>query len=235
MVPLCHILSRVARMMDNRDPFHGFRYADDQPQPKPTAAFADDGLGAYEPATDRRPEPTALFTDGDLDVEIELGFVQGRAVPVGVTVRSRSVDGAVHTSALFTRRLKSIPFGALSDEARRIRKRDLADVASKEVTFVDSDGRTRASFAVAAAKREMAALQTPSVVGRPRLPLEEIEAAARIYRDAERAGSKQPTKDVQERRQLSRSTAAKRVQRARQLGLLPAYARPKKVAGKGPV
>ena len=213
----------VTRKTDHLDPFKGFRYADDQAteaQPEPTAPFADDGLGAYEPATDRRPERIALFTDGDLDVEIELGFVQGRAAPVGVTIRSRSVDGAVHTSALSTRRFRSVPFGALADEARRIRKRELEDVASMEEMFVDADGRSRASFSVAAAKREMAELDAP-LVGRPSLPLEVIEADAKTYREAQQAGSRHPTKDVAAKRHLSRSAAAKRVQRARKLGLIP--------------
>jgi hypothetical protein len=218
--------------MEHPDPLKGFRYADNQPeaQPEPTAPFAEDDLGAYEP-TDRRPERIALFTDGDLDVEIELGFVLGRAEPVGVTVRSRSVEGAVHTSALSTRRFRSIPFGALADEARRIRKRELQDVASKEVIFVDADGRTRASFSVAAAKLEMAELEAP-LVGRPRLPLEDIEAAAEIYRKAQQAGSRHPTMDVATKMHLERSTAAKWVQRARKLGLIATYVRPKKVAGK---
>lgn len=159
------------------------------------------------------------FSDGSLTATVEIGLVEGNWEPVGFDVRAYPHETYKRSVGRLTvRALRKVPFGALVDEALILLTEDLEEeqAAAGPVLWVDDDGH-HTSIDAAAVKRGLERLQGP---GRPSLTYEQLVETARLYNAFARV-SRRPTSDLAKHLHLSRSGAAKRVQRARAAGLIP--------------
>lgn len=176
---------------------------------------------------DRGPHPVStipISIEGGT-AEVELSLVDNRIEATGVYVTS---DRPITTSLM-----RAVPWASRIEEAKRkllgtasatqdveanVRRQRDAWPGLSEETY------QRIAEAVARAARKAippleAGLGRP---GRPReLGAEHFAEVALVYSEAWRAGSRAPTKAVQQHFGTSRSTAAKWVARARAIGLLP--------------
>lgn len=160
------------------------------------------------------------FSDGTMTASVELGLVDGTWQPIGFDVRSYVPNSAAGDRAVISARgLRAVPFGALVDEALVLLKEAVEEEAAQAgpESYRDADGQMRVSIPNTAARRGLERLRGP---GRPRRTYEEAREDARIYIEHARF-SRRPTEDLAAAQNISRSGAAKRVQRARALGLIP--------------
>ncbi len=105
--------------------------------------------------------------------------------------------------------IRRIPWGEVIDEGRSMLADMLRDVADEE------DDELAAHIQAGADLIE----QTTRKRGRPRVSAEELSAVARTYREAVRFGA-DPVLEVAKALGVTRSTASKRVMRAREVGML---------------
>jgi hypothetical protein len=161
----------------------------------------------------------SFFAVGPLWVLVELAEVEGRIEPIRIELRGR---GRAKDSAAYPIRasdVRLIKFGELIDKSRR----DLRAAAAWMAHDPDKDSQVPKVTAARPedARRHLGASRAKSRRGRPPLAHEELKETARLYAQAVRAGSTSPNVDIAPDLNLSVSTVAKRVQKARAKGMLP--------------
>jgi hypothetical protein len=150
----------------------------------------------------RWPDPE----HGPWSIDFRFETIAGRTECVGFEVLPS--DGP---KALTATVVKSLPFGRLSDIARRLNAHDTTFFA-----LVSSESEQTQLIAEAERYRR----GPGSKAGRPALTTEHLRAVADVYVKAYEAGSQAPVKQVSEVFHCSRSTATGWIRRARAAGIL---------------
>ncbi len=157
-------------------------------------------------------------------VEVQFSPIAGRLECVGVAVRSFRGDAPLRevpvepAAVLSAVTLRQVPLGrivaGLREEMARHHHPSTVVVLDDDEPEPPPDEEHR-----------QYALWAQSPRGGPRLPAEHYREVARVYREAWRSGAT-PTQAVARRFNLTPSGAAKQVQKARALDLLPKAAGP---------
>ncbi|MDP9343008.1 MAG: hypothetical protein M3Q23_13160 [Actinomycetota bacterium] len=189
---------------------------------------------------DRPFDLYSIFEVGPVWVVVEFADVEGRLEPVRVEIRGR---GDAHDSTAYPIRasdLRRIQLGRLIEESRREIAKEAGELGQiVNEPPIDDQYERLYSAALAnpsldpaqvghAREAHREAVQVARFFeaarkrkrGRPPLDRSELEETVDRYREAY-GNTSRPTKAVADELHLAHSTVAKRIQKARELGLLP--------------
>lgn len=172
-----------------------------------------------------KPLGSVSVEEGSLEVDVYLAVVDGRAECVRLDVRARpgAALGAAGMRSIRIGRLRDFAIDYLARQGRIQRK---AGAAFGALGGVDD----RPTGVKRAEKQRLVAIDRAAQGGRRHAgrPTEygpdHYREVARIYLEARRTGSRKPTADVANQKNVTRSAASKWIAKARELGYLPRLA-----------